>query len=626
MLPIRVDVEHYRALRNCTIILDDYTALVGPNGVGKSTVLQALRFFFDPSAVADNDDFQPKSTESVSVKVTLTDLTAEEVEAYSPFLDESNQLVVTKKSDLDGLSDYFVRGKKHPRFDAMRNHSVSKSEFINAFKTFADENPQYGLARPRASDACEAELRRWEKENPKECVEADVRFSFLGSQKDQLIPTTRVVYVPAVSEASEAMSGARSPLSQMIDALVYPRLEEKPEFLNLKERVEREYREMFPPEGGPELEQISAQLTAALSIFVSDASVNLGWVEVEPSIRLPDVRPTITEDGVSTEIDRKGHGLQRAMIIAILQAENDYRQSLREGAASATTHVLFMIEEPELYQHPPMARHFRRVLNDLASGRTGPSRLRVLLTTHSPDFISLDSIDTIRILRLERSRRGIPTRRVASLRLSEVVAKFASITGKTITEQALRRRLHVADPIMREAFFATAVVLTEGAGDFGLISAECAAGGVDLEKKGIVVVPCDGKGKMALPICVLNLLGVRYYAIFDSDTAAQAEENRILLSALGADPKDIPATGTSATAVRDTYAVLNPKVEEVARNDFGKQIYADCAKQTAAEFGIEPKDIMKNAVTAKFAIDLIHAKGTKSQTLTDIVSKIGALT
>jgi predicted ATP-dependent endonuclease of OLD family len=626
MLPIRVDIQHFRAIRNCALDLGDYTALVGPNGVGKSTVLQALRFFFDPASTVGENDFQPKCTEPVSVTVTLAELTAEEISAYEPSLSDSKNLIVTKKAAWDGMPSYVVRAKKHLAFDSIRQSADSKSEFLSAFRTFADENPKkYGLQKQRSSELCEAELQRWERENPKECVDGEVRFSFSGSAKGQLIPSTHLVYVPAVSEASETVTGARSPLSQMIDALVYPRLEEKPEFVALKELVQREYREMFPLDGATELQEISAQLTKALSAFVQNASVNLGWAEGEPSLELPSVHPTIVEDGVSTDVDRKGHGLQRAMIIAMLQAEDDYRRSLEERTAGATTHVLFMIEEPELYQHPPMARHFRRVLSDLATRPSGPSRLRVLLTTHSPDFVSLEAIDTIRILRMEPKTKGVPKRRITSVDLAKIAEKFASVADKPMNEQALQKRLHIADPVMREAFFANAVVLAEGAGDLGLICGECAVANVDLEGKGIVVISCDGKAKMALPVCVLELLGIRYYAVFDGDTAAQIEENKTLLRALKADKKDIPASGTPATAVRKNYAVLNPKVEELIRNDFGKKLYEDCAKETASEFGVEPADIMKNPVTAQYAIAAMREKGAKSKTLDDVISHIGAL-
>lgn len=43
----RVYVSNYRSLKDFEVQIDDYTALVGANGTGKSSLLYALEWFYE---------------------------------------------------------------------------------------------------------------------------------------------------------------------------------------------------------------------------------------------------------------------------------------------------------------------------------------------------------------------------------------------------------------------------------------------------------------------------------------------------------------------------------------------------------------------------------------------------
>jgi putative ATP-dependent endonuclease of the OLD family len=620
MIPTGIRVGHYRALRDVEIPLGDYTAMVGPNGVGKSTALDALDFFLSPSHRVDEDDFQYGSEDSISVTVTLTALNDDERRLYADAVDDAGNLVVTKIVTPGEGARYEVLGSRHRGFDELRDlaRSAKKTDLTNAYKVFVNEHDEYDLKVHRSADDNVAELRRWEAEHSEQCEVGPVSFTFSGSSKEQLIPSTRVVYVPAVQEASDAMDGARSPLQQMLSALVYPRFEVDEEFLALREHVQREYDRLFPRDGTPELESLSGRITGALETFCPGTSVKLGWAEYDANLRVPPVQPAIVEDGVPTDIEHKGHGLQRALIIAMLQAEDDYRRTT--DAELGGVHVVLMIEEPELYQHPTQCRHFRRVLSNLASEKGG---VRVLVTTHSPDFISLDGINAIRILRRGPASKGVPARKILSVSLDVIAKCYTVVAEKSIDEQQLLRQLHIVDGIMREAFFANAVALVEGVGDHGLLSAQCSLEDLDLEGKGIVLIPCGGKSNMTLPICILQLLGIKHYAVFDSDQAPQ--QNRPLLKALGVPDKDIPKTGTPDTGVFETYAVLKPRIEDVVRASVGAKAWDEATTHVASEFGRTPDQTLKNPVTAERVLASLRDAGLVCGTLHEIAGRIAAL-
>lgn len=47
-----IKIKNFRSFEDETIAVDDYTCFVGPNGTGKSTVLQALNVFFRNTSAA----------------------------------------------------------------------------------------------------------------------------------------------------------------------------------------------------------------------------------------------------------------------------------------------------------------------------------------------------------------------------------------------------------------------------------------------------------------------------------------------------------------------------------------------------------------------------------------------
>jgi AAA15 family ATPase/GTPase len=58
----RVWIQGFRSLRNVEIPFDDITTFIGPNGVGKSSVLRALNWFFHGSRDEVLISFSPEPT------------------------------------------------------------------------------------------------------------------------------------------------------------------------------------------------------------------------------------------------------------------------------------------------------------------------------------------------------------------------------------------------------------------------------------------------------------------------------------------------------------------------------------------------------------------------------------
>ena len=70
--------------------------------------------------------------------------------------------------------------------------------------------------------------------------------------------------------------------------------------------------------------------------------------------------------------------------------------------------IIFIVEEPELYQHPIKQRHVANVLRRISGGMIEGvmTSTQVMLCSHSPCFVSSEHFNEIRLARREADLEG----------------------------------------------------------------------------------------------------------------------------------------------------------------------------------------------------------------------------
>jgi hypothetical protein len=195
------------------------------------------------------------------------------------------------------------------------------------------------------------------------------------------------------------------------------------------------------------------------------------------------------EGGAITPLDRMGHGWQSLVRIACLEVLSQYPDEV------ARNKVVLLFEEPESYLHPHLSRKLRSVLDKLAE-----SGWLVVLTTHSPDFISFNSCQTIAKL-----RRNGDSVTVADLAVEGVdsAAKFQ--------ERLDERGGH-------EMIFAQRVVLCEGKDDaFALRSYLSRRADLDLDGLGISIIQAGDVNQLPAFARMAKKLDIPWCAVSDED-------------------------------------------------------------------------------------------------------------
>jgi putative ATP-dependent endonuclease of OLD family len=104
---------------------------------------------------------------------------------------------------------------------------------------------------------------------------------------------------------------------------------------------------------------------------------------------------THVDDGIETAVSNKGDGMQRALMLAIIQAYADYRRKEEDAGKS----FIFLIDEAELHLHPTAQRKLKRALFDICSNGD-----QVFVNTHSSVLIT-ENFDKQSIFKVEKTEK-----------------------------------------------------------------------------------------------------------------------------------------------------------------------------------------------------------------------------
>ena len=100
----RISIQNYRSCRDVTIHLGPMTSLVGANNAGKSCILRAIDFLFNPAPTKlSEESFWALDTSlRIWVEGLFTDLTPVELERFSPYLRPDGTLQISRSATITG--------------------------------------------------------------------------------------------------------------------------------------------------------------------------------------------------------------------------------------------------------------------------------------------------------------------------------------------------------------------------------------------------------------------------------------------------------------------------------------------------------------------------------------------
>lgn len=173
---------------------------------------------------------------------------------------------------------------------------------------------------------------------------------------------------------------------------------------------------------------------------------------------------------------------------------------------------IILLDEPALNLHPNMQR---KIIDTLLNYSIKKNNNQVVLVTHSPSMLDIDSLDTIH--RLSADRNGSTD--VKDVR--EVVRSLDDSDEKQLTQW-----LRSVD--MRSLLFSRGVVLVEGPSDKVVIDSldgylSEKGKGASMQDREIAVISVGGKKSMRILLTLAKELGMNYLVLVDSDALINCE-------------------------------------------------------------------------------------------------------
>lgn len=512
-----IEIQNFRTIKHETLDCAEFNSFVGPNGSGKSTVLNALNVFFGEITSFSEEDFHKRETSApIIIRVTFHQLSDDAIEEFSHYV-RSGLLVVQLEvvAEQGGSFKKTVRGERlvfQPFKDFFEADTATKrsASFKLLCETYEGiESATNDAGRREALANYEASL----SDDQKEMTISGSEFFGVSKGTHKFQRHLNWVYVPAVKDASSESEEARtSHLGKLIQHTIRSGMDYDVELDRIRKEALNSYSKLLTDQRA-HLTGLQKRLSEKLQAAVmTDADLTLDWKQDEKSVSVQDpvAQVQLSERGHLDKVEKFGHGLQRSFLIVILQ-------ELMAVDNSVSPTLLLGCEEPELYQHPPQARHLAEILMELSKGDA-----QVLITTHSPYFVDVEHFDSINVFRNVSGSASI-----SKSSFSSILDNYNAAFEKDLHNQdQARTKLAIqTQPKFNEIFFAEKVVLVEGISDLACIEAYLRLSGkkADFQKSGSTIVVCEGKSSLALMLLITKAFCIPYHVIFDCDSGYETK-------------------------------------------------------------------------------------------------------
>ena len=466
-----IQIHNFRSVLDADIEAHDYMLLVGANNAGKSTILNALRAFYDDAKWSTEDFPKAGATDNeswVQLKFHLDD------DEWAGLADEYKE----------NVTDQILTVRRYFKSD-------------DKTRVQKDQSNIFGFTKGQLNAAL-----------------------FYGAKNVGTAKVGQVLYVPALTTPAEQtkMSGP-SPLRNMLNFLLKKVVSKSDAYREITTAFEKLNVEARKDDGF--LSEISKPLNTAIASWSIKIDLSVNAVAPEDIskslVKFAFVDSSLGDVGF--DLERYGHGFQRSVIYELIRLAPTFKDEKKSDKKEFNPSFnLVLFEEPEAFLHPSqqesMAYHLRRL-----GAEEGQ---QVIITTHSPTFAGKAAEQIGQIVRVQRTNGATLTFQPKGAKIKEVFDQGGDLLaalqafvadagihegrkkkarelianppeGDIATQEEQFRFQLWLDGERASLFFADKVLLVEGATERGLFNYLLANDWHDLSAQHICLVDVLGK-------------------------------------------------------------------------------------------------------------------------------------
>ncbi len=496
-----VNIHNFRGILNQDITLKSYSLLVGPNNAGKSSVIDAIRAFYE------KDGFKFKKEHDFP---------------FVPVADQESWIELRfSLADVehDSLADDYKITKKQLRV---------RKYFQTAIKTH-DDKPATGSIFGYKNDGTLSTE------------------PFYGAKNVQSGKFGDLVYIPAISKVDEhAKLSGPSALRDLLTDIMGDVVEGGKAYGEFAASVQKFADSIRGEKTGDDrsLSGFEAELNALLEPWGSEFTLKFpppSAAEIIKSMLGWDLIDQF--HGRPQGIDYYGSGFQRHFIYSLIQLGSRYvgKKATKKTKDFTPSLNLILFEEPEAFLHPPQQEILARNLMAVASS----GHWQVVSATHSPHFVSKNAADIPAVVRLCQGTGAVEKYQIDDAAWAKIVDANQVINAIAGKYTKTAQRLHEDDlkpemeavkhflwlnPDRSSMFFANHVLLVEGPSEVALVSRLIGDGRIKNGDCGLYVLDCLGKYNIHRFMNLLSHFGIPHAVVHDDDNNNEehAEINQLI--------------------------------------------------------------------------------------------------
>jgi len=480
-----IKIHNFRSVKDASFNLNDYNLLIGENNTGKSTVLTAIRTFYEEGGqkfipVRDFPKFPTDDKESwLEIEYSLTN-------------DEYENL----------KENYRLPGNK---LRVRRYFQSEDKELVSA-----QNSNIYGYENGKLS-----------------------KNNFYGARNISQAKLGRVIFIPEISKSSDNLKlSGPSPLRDITNFVFSRIVKTSPSYTALNTAFES---------FNKEFDEESKKEDFSLNNLKQDINSDLSSWDIAFGLRVNPIKPTdIVKNLLShyiidknlgdkeISIDSLGQGVQRHLIYTLIKLSSKYtdiKEPKKKEFAPDLNILLF--EEPEAFLHPTQQENLNISLKKLSKST------QIIATTHSPVFVSRNIKELNSLIKLnkpiaESTLHFLTSEKIEEL-LNENLGLVKYLEGEEIDENAKMyeesfRYFLWLDSERSSGFFAKHVIICEGATEKAFLDLLLDTKWTDLKEKQLYFLDCLGKYNIHRFMNIFGALGISHSVLFDGDNNSGKHE------------------------------------------------------------------------------------------------------